>query len=323
MLFGYAEAVLAGFLITRTTPMIRWLLLGTWMLSRLAIFVENSYLALVLGISFSLTILAPAALPLLRGAKRRENYILPVILLVLSVLDILWWTGTLWLGPNIQQNALLATVDLYALLMLIVGGRALRSSLGGYLERNGILRRDDSRINYELPLSFLAGISCLFDALGLSHIAGTFNILTAIVTLVRVLPWQLYYVRKRCALLSLAVGYCWLILGLFIKGGAAFWPEYPVAASLHGITVGALGTLTLTMMARTTILQAHQSLRHFTGIGFAVTLIFIAALLRLIAPFMIPWQASSLLWIAICLWSIAFILLLQKLWSVQRMIYKK
>lgn len=316
MLFGYAETVLAGFLITRTTSIIRWLLLGTWILSRLAIFVENSYLALILGISFTLAILVPAAIPLLHRAKRKENYILPVILLVLFMLDIRWWTGALWLGQNIQQNTLLATVDLYALLLLIVGGRAVRSSVGGYLERNRISRRDYSRFNYELSLSFLGGISCLLDVFDFSHVAGVFNILTAIVAMVRVLPWQLSYVRKSCVLLSMTVGYCWLIPGLLIKGGAVFWPEYPVAASLHGITVGALGTLTLTMMARTVMLQSHQSIRNFTDIGFAVGLIFIAAILRLIAPFVVLLQ-TSLLWIAIFFWSTAFILLLRKLLSVQ------
>lgn len=321
MLFGYAEAVLAGFLITRTTRSVQWMLFGAWILSRLAIFVQNAYLALAMGISFSLTMLVPAALPLLRAAKRRQNYIVPVMLLILIVMDVMWWTGTVWFGLKIQQRALLATVDLFALLMLIVGGRAVRAALGGYLERNGISRRDFPRRSYELPLTFLVGISCLFDVFGLEKEAGIFNILTAIIALVHILPWPLHYARKRNELWTLVVGYCWLIPGLLIKGGATFWPEFPVATSLHGITVGALGTLTLTMMARTAILQAHKSLQNFSDIGFAAFLIFIVALLRLIAPFAMTWRAS-LLWIAVSLWSAAFFLLLRRLYYAQIPVFK-
>ncbi len=317
MLFGYAAAVVAGFLVTRATPLLRVLLLFTWIAARLALFVPNAWLALVLGISFPLTMFAPAALPLLRGAKRWENRIVPAVLLVLLVLDSMWWSGALWLGAQIQQQALLATVDLFALLMLIVGGRALPAAIGGYLERNGIPRRDYPRRGYELPIAGLAGSACLCDALGLTAAAGGFNVITALVTLVRILPWQLTQSRARVALWALALGYCWLIAGLLLKGVAALWPGMPVATALHGITIGALGTLTLTMMARTTALQARRPLEHFTDVGIGVLLVSVAAVLRLFTPLVPAWQ-SSLLWGAALVWSVAFLLLLRRLWRTQR-----
>ncbi|MEJ2399532.1 MAG: NnrS family protein [Gammaproteobacteria bacterium] len=316
MLFGYTAAVVAGFLITRASRLVRVLLLISWFAARLAPFVPDAWLALVLGISFPLMLLAPAALPLLRGAKRWENRIVPAVLLVLLGLDGMWWSGALWLGGQIQQHALLATVDLFALLMLIVGGRAVPAAVGGYLERNGIPRRDYPRRGYELPIAGLAGSACLLDALGLAAAAGVFNVATALVTLIRILPWQLHYSRSRVALWALALGYSWLIPGLLLKGIAVCWTGIPVATAVHGITIGALGTLTLTMMARTAALQARQPLQGFADVGIGVLFISVSALLRLLTPLAQAWQ-SSLLWAAALLWSAAFLVLLRRLWRIQ------
>lgn len=316
MLFGYAAAVVAGFLITRATPLVRILLFITWFASRLAPLMPNAWLALVLGILFPLSMFVPAALPLLRGAKRWENRIVPAVLLVLLCLDGMWWSGALWLGAHIQQQALLATVDLFALLMLIVGGRAVPAAIGGYLERNGIPRRDYQRRGYELPIAGLAFGACFLDALGWAAIAGMFNVTLALVTLVRILPWQLHYSRARVALWALALGYSWLVPGLLLKGVASLWSGMPVATALHGITIGALGTLTLSMMARTAALQARQPLQYFADVGIGVLFVSVAALLRLLAPLVLSWQ-SNLLWGAALLWSAAFLILLRRLWRVQ------
>lgn len=317
MLFGYAAAVAAGFLVTRAAPYVPWILLTAWIAARVATFVPDARLAFVLGISFPLALLVPAVRPLLRGAKRWENRIVPAVIIALLALDATWWSGALWLGAGVQQRALLAGVDLFALLMLIVGGRALPAAVGGYLERRGIRRRDYIRRGYELPVAGLAGGACLLDALGLGAAAGVFNVATALVTLVRILPWQLHYTRARPELWALALGYLWLVPGLLLKGFAALGAGMPVTHVLHGVTVGALGTLTLTMMARTAVLQARRPLEHFGDIGLGAVLVSTAALLRLTAP-LLPLHQAALLWTAAASWSAAFLVLLRRLWRTPR-----
>jgi uncharacterized protein involved in response to NO len=312
MLFGYAAAVAAGFLVTRADPRMPWLLLAAWIAERAAPFISPAPLAFLLGISFPAALLVPALPPLLRGAKRRENRIVPGVLVALLALDALWWRGTLWHDAVAQQRALLAGVDLFALLMLIVGGRALPAAVGGYLERRGIPRRDRIRRGYELPIAALAGGACLLDAFGHGGAAGALNMATAAVTLVRVLSWQLSYARAHPALWALALGYLWLVPGLLLKGLAALGLGPPVTHMLHGITIGALGTLTLTMMARTAVLQARQPLEHFGDIGLGAALVSMAAILRLIAPWY-PAMQTGWLWTAAMLWAAAFLVLLHRL----------
>ncbi len=317
MLFGYAPAVAAGFLVTRAASYVPWILLAAWIAARVAAFVPDPRLAFVLGISFPLALLVPAVPPLLRGAKRWENRIVPAVIMALLALDAMWWSGALWFGTYVQQDALFAGVDLFALLMLIVGGRALPAAVGGYLERRGIRRRDYIRRGYELPIAGLAGGACLFDAFGMGVAAGALNMATALLTLVRILPWQLHYTRARPELWALALGYLWLEPGLLLKGFAALGVGMPVTQALHGITVGALGTLTLTMMARTAVLQARRPLEHFGDIGFGALLVSAAALLRLAAP-LLPARQTMLLWSAAALWSAAFLLLLRRLLRTPR-----
>lgn len=312
LLFGYALAVAAGFLVTRAGPLATGLLLASWLAARLAAAIPDGVLGLVAGLSFPATVLALAAPPLWRGAKRWENRIVPLLLTALLAMDALWWLGALRFGPALQERALLATLDLFALLMLVVGGRVLPAAVGGYLERRGIARRDHVRRGYELPLAGLMLAAVLLDLAGLGAAAGAFCLAAALTTLVRVSAWQLLHTRARAELWTLALGYLWLIPALALKGLAQFGVLSSLAHALHGLTVGALGTLTVVMMGRTAALRVRQPFGAFRDVVAAALLATTTAVLRLIAS---PATAGrdTLLWLAALAWSAAFLILLLRL----------
>jgi len=313
MLFGYAFAVIAGFLSTRPARTTAWIMAGTWLAARIAAASASDPLALIAGISFPATVFFVTAPPLFAGAKRPENRILPAILAGLVAADATWWAGKVWFGPLLQTHALLAATDLFALLLLLIGGRALRAAAGGHLERQGIARQDYRQRRYELPLALLAGGAALCDVLGLETIAGLLCTGAALLTAVRVIPWQLHRTLSHPHLWTLALGYLWLVPGLALKGISQFAGSIPATGMLHGIGIGALGTLTLVMMARTATLRAHKPVAYFSDIGSAAILVSIAALVRLLAP-MAPAVQYWLLWIAALTWSSAFLVLLVRLW---------
>lgn len=312
MLFGFALAVLAGFLSTRPAPVATWTLIATWFAARVAVAVGNGPLALIAGLSFPVAVLVITAPPLFAGAKRPENRILPALIAALLIVDGAWWAGAVWLGPALQQHALLAAVDLFALLLLIVGGRALPAAVGGYLERRGIARRDAARSEYELPLAMLAGGAVLFDLLGIDRVAGVLCLGAALLTLRRVMAWQLHYTLREPRLWTLALGYLWLIPGLALKGIAQLGGGLSETAMLHAIAIGSIGTLTLTMMARTALLRTRQPLENFADMGVAALLLSAAALSRLLTP-LVPVAAGPLLWFAALAWAGAFAVLLARL----------
>ncbi len=312
MLFGFGLLVVAGFLTTRpgVFGMNTGLLCVTWLLARAAGFADDPFLAAAAGLSFPIAVIAGAAGPLFRGAKRLENRIAPGLLVLFAITDALWWLGNMSFGPALQQRALLSAIDGFALLLLVVGGRALPAALGGYLERRGIPRRDRIRHGYELPIAVLMGAMVVADLSGYSRVAGFCGVSAALLTLWRVRTWQLAYSLKRVDLWALALGYLWLLPGLALKGVAQLGVWVPVATAVHGITTGALGTLTLVMMARTAAARAHRRFSSDVDIGVAALLVSLATLCRLLAA---HWPV--LMWVAALAWSAAFLMLLLKLFG--------
>lgn len=317
MLFGFALTVVAGFLVTRIGRLGAWLLVGAWLAARLAALFGSTWpvlTAVAAGLAFAFALWASAAPPLLRAAKRPENRIVPSVLLLFLLADALWWAGVVRGDVSMQRHALYATVDLLALLTLIVGGRALPAAIGGYLERRGIPRDDRTRFGltnrrYELPLAFLVGVAGAADAFGAHEAAGLLCLTAALLALMRVAAWPLRATLARPALWTLALGYLWLIPGLALKGGAQAFGWLNVNTSLHGITIGAVGTLTLIMMARTQALRARRSLDRWGDMATGSLLLGLAALLRLAGgPADTKW-----LWAAAGCWSFAFLLLLVRL----------
>lgn len=315
MVFGFALAVIAGFIATRPAPAGKWFLLAAWAGARFAAALEPGPLVLVVGLVFPGAVLAAALPPLVAGAKRRENLVLPAILVALFVLDFIWWAGAVWSAGQLQMRALIASIDVLALLLLLVGGRALRAAAGGFLERQGDRRRDRMQGRYELPLAMLMGATAAADLLGVHTLAGLLSAGAALATAARMLPWQLHRVVSQPQLWTLALGYAWLVAGLLLKGVTQLSGSTPVQDMLHGIGIGALGTLTVVMMARTATLRAHQPFTGFRSIGIAALLISMAALLRLGVP-LAPVVANSLLWLAAVAWSGAFAILLVRLWRI-------
>ncbi|MDH3280513.1 MAG: NnrS family protein [Gammaproteobacteria bacterium] len=315
MLFGYGLLVVAGFLTTRPGAhgLNTWLLVMAWLLARATAFFQNDPLVAVVGLLFPIVVLVSAATPLLRGAKRPENLIAPCVLALFVITDAVWWAGVLSLNPALQHRALLSTVDGFALLLLVIAGRALPAAVGGYLERRGIPRRDRIRHGYELPVAAFMGGAFFSDLFGYPSAAGTFSVGAAFVALWRTRAWQLHHSLARPDLWALALGYLWLVPGLLLKGSAQLVGSVPVALALHGITVGSLATLTLVMMARTTAARAHQRIAGFRDIGVAACLLTIATLCRLLAN-----EWPLLLWGATATWSLAFLLLLKKLLRTNR-----
>lgn len=312
ILFGYALAVVAGFLVTKTTRSVVLALLVTWLAARMNVIWAVGAWGVVGGLSFGLALLAAAAPPLWRGAKRGENRIAPVVLFVLVALDGLWWAGASWFGVALQQRALLGAIDTLALLMLVIGGRALPAAVGGYFERHGLSRADMIRSGYELPLAALMGGACAADVAGLPSLAGLLNIAAALVTVYRATYWRLRHAFKRVELWSLAVAYLWLVPALVLKGIAQLMPVMPAMHLLHAFSIGALGSLTLVMMARTAWLRARRPLRGFGDIGAAVLLVSASALLRLVASPTTP-ARELWLWSSAGTWMVAFAIVLVRL----------
>lgn len=296
MLFGFAVAIIAGFLLTAVQnwsgipglagrPLQALFLL--WLLGRLAWFMPlPAWLLVSIQGSFLPLVAVALARPIILR-RLRNNY--PIVGLILLIAACQWLTLAGWLAHSEewQRRGVLAGLWLVAAMMSVIGGRVIpfftRRGLGNmtpararpWLDRACLLG------SVSVPLSFVAGLgdsprpsmAVLFAALALLHGA-------------RLLSWHERGLWRLPLLWSLHLAYAWLIpacLGLALwHAGMALAPSL----ATHALTVGAMSGLIVAMMARVSLGHTGRPLQVPRSIGCAFALIQLAALARVVmTPF--------------------------------------
>lgn len=314
MLFGFALAVVTGFLLTRVSRAELYILGALWLAARAAYALDPvGLLSAALNVAFAGLVAALAAPRFIRAAKKLRNQVFgPVLILV--ALAVLVFHGATLQGAWAWRGAVLhVAVVLFAVVMFFMGGRIIAPAAAGHLQSLGehLEARVQPRLEGAGLLLLLAALALL--AIPTTHAAAAVALLGAgAVAGVRVFRWRLWRCRGRPDLVGLGVGYAWLAAGLLLTGAALLVEPWRFTHGMHAITVGALGTLTISVMARTRLLQARQNPARAPGIPLAVGLIAIAALARITAPGW-PTDAWQAYWIAAAAWAGAYLLLLRLL----------
>ena len=300
MLFGFAAAVIAGFLLTAVR---NWtglptpqgvplaLLFGLWLLGRAAFLIPGlpASVVLVLDLAFLPAVGAAVAFPIVR-ARQARNYAFPVILGALTFAAAL--VDAQMLGYTLATATAGVTLGVYlmVLMMVMMGGRVIPfftdARVGGHARR-------------WMPVEWLASMSVVAVAGGmLAAPQSLFTITAAAVAaglhLVRLLGWQRRALWKVPLLWVLHAGYAWIVLGFFLTAlaGAGL---FPMSLALHAYTVGAIGGLTLGMMARVSLGHTGRTLVPAKIMNLAFLCINAAAFLRVIVPLLWPaWFGAAL-----------------------------
>lgn len=321
MLFGYAAAVLTGFLLTaipnwtgaaplRGRPLVILALL--WLAGRAAIWsmpLVPPAVAAAIDISFFIVlglILVPS---LTQGA--RKNLIFLVVLAFLAAANLLFHLEALGLADTGSLGLNLG-VDLFALLIAIIGGRVTPSFTANALragaEAQGaspLAIKSHPSLDKAAILSIAIVAICEFFAHGEEWV-GWVALTAAAINAVRMAGWQTRRTFFQPLLWVLHLGYAWLVAGLAVKGVAALTGTLPGTVALHGITIGAIGTMTLAMMSRASLGHTGRALAAGRALAFAYILISLAAIVRLAMPVLLPDRYPESVTIAGTLWIAAF-----------------
>jgi len=311
MLFGFAGAVIGGFLVNRRTPGLAPALAIAWLLARAATLCTPSVPVALLGLGYPLLLPWLAGYPLWRSARRLRNRLAPLVLAGLALLDGTWWWGRLTADPALQDGSLFAGLVLLALLLLVMGGRALHTAVAGALDRQGRPRRDLAAAGLETALGPLLLVAAACVAVGRPDWASGPLLLAGGLALWR-LPWaHASWLAAEPRLATLAAGQLWVGIGLLLAAGSAWLETGTAIAAWHGLGLGALGTLTLVMIARTAALRTRRPLTRFADMALATGLVAAATIARLVAPV----AGEATLWLAASGWALACLLLLRRLLS--------
>ena len=306
MLFGFALAVVAGFLINRIERKKLWLLFGFWLTARLSfLLAPQTLLSHLANIAFAGYFAAMAAPQFFTAAKKWRNQIFAPTVVALSLAVITFHVGGWWPQLKIQSNIARDAVIIVALLMSFMGGRIIAPAVAGYFQTIGMKLETRVQPRLEAILLILL-IGALLTALFNEHlVTGVLLIAAAVIAGIRLVRWRLWQCWQRADLLCMGVGYMWLVLGLLLLGGSYLSAGFQTTVALHAITVGAIGTLTITVMARKWTIKARQHPGGIRGLIPATGLIAGAAILRLGWPY-----SPTVLMGSAVLWSGAFLLLL-------------
>jgi uncharacterized protein involved in response to NO len=322
MLFGYAVAVLSGFFLTAVpnwtgAPPIRGRKLAglciIWLAGRIAIWSVPACppaLAAAIDLLF-LPALAVTVLPALRQAPPRNRMFL-VILGLLTAANLLFHLEALGIAQTGRAGILLG-VDLFALLISIVGGRVTPAFTASALKlrfesRNLAVPEIRSRTLLDRASMLSVALVALCDlAIPNDLLIGLLALAAAALNAWRLAGWQTRHVLYEPLLWAMHLGYAWLVIGLAVKGLAALTGFLPSSIAIHGITIGAIGTMTLAIMSRASLGHTGRKLAAGRTLAVAYLLVSAAALARLFLPLAFPSNYIASMVIASGLWVVAFI----------------
>lgn len=328
MLFGFALAVVAGNQLGPRTRSSLALLMTLWLFARGAFLLyPGGALALGANAGFPALLAWHLAPRLFGSAKKWRNQSLPAVLTAIcgSAIVYLFVAHDAAVPVAVAfstYRVLLVGVSLFALLLLFMGGRLIAPVVAGQLHRQGVhmVARVQPRIEAALIIAmFVATLAIVFDsapraATGgwASRTAGAAMIVAGVLAALRIARWGLWRIRGRADVLCLAAGYAWLAVGLVLLGAAhagVGLSRYHETIALHVITIGGLGTLTLNVMAMTSLLRARRNpaSTHVPALG--TLLLALATVLRALTGAGAIEPRTMLLVASLC-WSGAFALLL-------------
>lgn len=262
MVFGFGLAVVAGNQLGPVGAGRLALLVAAWFFARIAFqFFPSPWINAPFAILLALHLVPRLVAPI----RKWRNRALPLAVALLCAVAV--WGHAL------------TGILLLAWLMLFMAGRILAPYAA--------VRVQPRFEALQIVLLFAA-----MATLAWPRIAGTLLLAAAAVSAVRLARWRLW---KN----AMVLGYAWLVAGLAAVGACLVMDIRPVAA-LHLITIGAMGTLTINVMALTYARLARIDPARLRLPLAATALIAAATVARL---------GNELVFAAAC-WSAAYLLML-------------
>lgn len=302
MLFGFAAAVMTGFLLTAAR---NWTglptasgaglgaLVALWCAGRVLNLAGPDVLAACIDAAFLPVVAVVLAVPLVRSRNYRNLFVVP-LLGTLGALNLLhhgaflgWSTGAF--EPLPQSVAVSVAAGLIALLMTVIGGRVIpafsANAVSGlrpkswrsleWLVQAGMLLipvLDASPVRWGLPDPVMTGLLAF----------------VGVAQAMRLLGWQPWRTRHNGLLLMLPLAYAWIPIYLLLRAAlGAVGPGVPSLA-LHALLVGGMASLMLAMMTRSALGHTGRPLRAGSIESVSFFAMQAAAVLRVAGPLAMP-----------------------------------
>jgi uncharacterized protein involved in response to NO len=325
MIFGFAPAIIAGFLLTavrnwtgQPTPTGAPLagLAILWLLARVLMLTGPANAAALIDVLFLPALGIAIAIPIWRSRNTR-NYKILAVLAVLTLTNTCYHLASLSLMPVVfVRVSMMAALDVLAILIAIVGGRVIPAFIGNAIEQ--------AEPRHIVGVELIAvGALVVILILGVLSVwvpvsDGTWLVVLAIATVgqgIRLSLWQPLRARGNPLLWMLPAAYAWLPITLALRALALF-DLVPISASFHALTIGAIASLMVAMMMRSALGHTGRPLFAGTAEISVFVLLQLAAIVRVVASTIASGAYREAMIISGVLWTLAFAVFLLRYWVI-------
>ncbi len=325
MLYGYAFAVIAGFLLTAVKnwtgiqtlhgkPLLALFML--WVAARLMMLISPSLMmwAGLFDVAFNLCLVIAVAMPIVQIKQWRQLGVLAKIA-ILTFGNIAFYAGALGWWANGAQVSITVGLFLTISMILVISRRVLPM----FIER-GVQEQVTLRQFKWLDISImllLVGLILNELAIQSSSIGILIGLLLFLANGFRLFNWHTKSIWKVSLLWSLYCG-LWLInLGFLFTSLSYLTNSVSMIFAIHLLSIGGVGLITVAMMARVSLghtgRNIHQPPRVVT---YAFGLLIAGAILRSIFPILAG--EYYLYWVVfsyVC-WVLAFAMFVAKYYPI-------
>jgi len=312
MPFGFASAIIAGFLLTAVPnwtgrPGLNgWPLIGlvlVWLVARLAWWLPLPLMVLLLLQLAFLPLLAWVLGRDLVAAGKRDNYPILLMVMLLAGCQVITLLGIASDDVGLQRRGVLAALWLVGGLMSVIGGRVIPLFIQRGLNRPPTPAANPWPTRVLLVSGLLAALSfaCGLDDVPRLWMAPLFALLAGL-HLLRLWRWHDRGLWRVPLLWSLYVAYAWLMLASLAM---ALWHAGLVSQqslASHSLAVGGVGGLILAMIARVSLGHTGRLLQPSRAIVLGFALLWLAGVCRV---WLVPYSAVGL-GLSAVLWCSAF-----------------
>jgi uncharacterized protein involved in response to NO len=312
MLYGYAAATIAGFLLTAIPNWTGRLpvnglalggLVGLWLAGRVALLLSASFgpLAAAIDVTFLLTLAAVAAREIVAGKNWRNLRVL-IVLAVLIAGNVVFHAEVLLRGSADYgiRIALAAVIMLIAL----IGGRIIPSFTNNWLTRNNPGRLPVPFSRFDMAVVGASALALVaWIAVPTHPAAGALLIVAGALQTVRLARWAGDRTAGERLVLVLHVGYLFVPLGFVLTGVSTLWTALPRSVGVHAWTAGAIGLMTLAVMTRASLGHTGQPLTATLATQLIYGCAVAAVVTRMAAAFD---TSGTLLCVSALAWVLAF-----------------
>jgi uncharacterized protein involved in response to NO len=313
MIFGFVAAVISGFLLTAVgnwterETLVRFPLLALaacWTLARVVFLLPNvaRWVPAAVDLAYLPLLCAALAVPILK-ARNFRNLVFIGILVALWSTDLVMHLDVLGVWPGARRPASYVAVDLVVLMIVVFAARVVpmftRNATGVQTIR--------SSPRLDVLAGGSLGVLALLDAASIGGaLVAVVGTLAAFLVFARSLHWGFRHALRTPLLWILHAAHLWIPLGLALRAVAAISDRVPAPVAAHALTVGAIGAMTLGMMARVSLGHTGRPLTPPRTAVVSFALVLVAACVRVLLPLTgwVPYRSTVLT--AGALWSLSF-----------------